>query len=148
MSELAQRIRDDVKVAMKSGDKQRVAAMRLITAALKQREVDERITLDDEQVLAMLDKMVKQRRESISQFRGAGRDDLADKEQYELELLQEYLPAALSETELQALIEQAITEAGAESARDMGRVMAIVKPAAQGRADMAEVSRLVKARLA
>lgn len=132
---------------MRARDRDRLGTLRLITAAIKQREVDERITLDDAQVLAVIDKMVKQRRESIAQFDAAGRTDLADKERAELAILQEFLPAALGEAELEQLIGEAIAASGAQSARDMGAVMALLRPKVQGRADMAEVSRRVKARL-
>lgn len=132
---------------MRARDRDRLGTLRLITAAIKQREVDERITLDDAQVLAVIDKMVKQRRESIAQFDAAGRTDLADKERAELAILQEFLPAALGEAELEQLIDEAIAASGAQSARDMGAVMALLRPKVQGRADMADVSRRVKARL-
>ncbi|MDD3650211.1 GatB/YqeY domain-containing protein [Immundisolibacter sp.] len=144
---LKQRLDDDVKAAMRARDRDRLGTLRLITAAIKQREVDERITLDDAQVLAVIDKMVKQRRESIAQFDAAGRTDLADKERAELAILQEFLPAALGEAELEQLIDEAIAASGAQSARDMGAVMALLRPKVQGRADMADVSRRVKARL-
>jgi uncharacterized protein YqeY len=136
-----------MKAAMRARDKQRLATMRLILAAIKQREVDERITLNDEQTIAVLDRMVKQRRDSIDQFRQAGRDDLADQENFELEIVQSYMPAALSDDEIDRLIESAIAESGAQSMRDMGKVMALLKPAIQGRADMAAVSGRVKARI-
>ena len=132
---------------MRARDRDRLGTLRLITAAIKQREVDERITLDDAQVLAVIDKMVKQRRDSITQFDAAGRTDLADKERAELAILQEFLPAALGEAELEQLIDEAIAASGAQSARDMGAVMALLRPKVQGRADMADVSRRVKARL-
>ena len=138
---------DDMKAAMKGGDKSRLAVIRLINAAIKQREVDERIELNDEQVLAVLDKMVKQRRDSIKQYTDAGRTDLADVEQAEVEIIQGYLPAALSDDEITAIIEQAISETGAASMADMGKVMGKVKPQVQGRADMGAVSGLVKAKL-
>jgi uncharacterized protein YqeY len=144
---LKQRLDEDVKAAMRARDRDRLGTLRLITAAIKQREVDERIVLDDAQVLAVLDKMVKQRRESIAQFDAAGRTDLADKERAELAILQEFLPAALGEAELGQLIDEAIAASGAQSARDMGAVMALLRPKVQGRADMADVSRRVKARL-
>ena len=144
---LKARIQDDMKAAMKGGDKPRLAVIRLILAAIKQREVDERIELDDEQVLAVLDKMVKQRRDSIKQYGDAGRDDLASAEQAEVEIIQEYLPEALSEAEILAIIEQAVSETGAESMQDMGKVMGKVNPQVQGRADMGAVSGLVKRKL-
>jgi len=144
---LKAQIQSDMKTAMKSGEKARLGAIRLILAAIKQREVDERIELDDSQVLAVLDKMLKQRRDSIQQFSAAGREDLADAERFEVEVIQTYLPAALSESELAALIDAAIAESGAAAMSDMGKVMAILRPKAQGRADMAAVSARVKARL-
>lgn len=144
---LKQRLDEDVKAAMRARDRERLGTLRLITAAIKQREVDERIVLDDAQVLAVIDKMVKQRRESITQFDAAGRTDLADKERFELAILQEFLPEALGEAEIEQLITDAIAASGAQSARDMGAVMAQLRPKVQGRADMAEVSRRVKARL-
>ena len=138
---------DDMKAAMKGGDKPRLAVIRLINAAIKQREVDERIELSDEQVLAVLDKMVKQRRDSIKQYTDAGRSDLAEAEQAEVEIIQAYLPAALSDDEIAAIIEQAIADTGASSMADMGKVMGKVKPQVQGRADMGAVSGLVKGKL-
>lgn len=149
MSEpLKQRIQSDMKAALKAGDKPRLGVIRLLMAAVKQREVDERIELDDAGVLAVLDKMVKQRRDSIAQFQDAGRQELADQEQFEIDVLGEYLPAALSEAEIAALIEDAVTQSGAASMRDMGKVMAILKPQLQGRADIGAVSARVKNRLA
>ncbi len=144
---LKQRIQDDMKSAMKSGDKRRLGAVRLVLAAIKQREVDERIELNDEQVLAVLDKMVKQRRDSIDQYQQAGREDLAEQEQFEIEVLQGYLPEALSAQEIDALIAEAINATGAESMRDMGKVMGQLKPQVQGRADVGAVSALVKSKL-
>ena len=144
---LKAQLTDDMKAAMKGGDKSRLAVIRLINAAIKQREVDERIELNDEQVLAVLDKMVKQRRDSIKQYTEAGRTDLADVEQAEVEIIQGYLPAALSDDEIAAIIEQAIADTGAASMADMGKVMGKVKPQVQGRADMGAVSGLVKAKL-
>lgn len=144
---LKQRLQADMKAAMKSGDKARLGVIRLINAAVKQREVDERIELDDAQVLAVLDKMVKQRRDSITQYESAGRDDLAATERDEVEVIQVYLPAALSDTEIDALIDEAIAATGAESMRDMGKLMGVLKPKLQGRADMGGVSQRVKARL-
>jgi len=144
---LKQRILEDVKTAMKAGDKRRVGALRLITAATKQREVDERIELDDTQVLAVLDKMVKQRRESIAQYDKAGRDDLVAQEAYEIEVIQTYLPEALSEPEITAAIQEAIAATGAASIRDMGKVMGLLKPKLQGRADIGAASALVKQQL-
>ncbi|ACL74088.1 GatB/YqeY domain-containing protein [Thioalkalivibrio sulfidiphilus] len=147
-SPLKARITEDMKSAMRAGDKPRLGTIRLMLAAVKQVEVDTRVSLDDTQVLAVLDKMVKQRRESIEQYRGAGRDDLADVEVRELEVIQSYLPEPLSEGEITAMIDAAISETGASSVRDMGQVMGLIKPRIQGRADMAAVSAQVKARLA
>ena len=144
---LKARIQDDMKAAMKGGNKPRLGVIRLILAAIKQREIDERIELDDEQVLAVLDKMVKQRRDSIKQYSDAGRADLADAEQAEVGIIQEYLPEALSEDEIAAIIEQAIADTGAASMQDMGKVMGKVKPQVQGRADVGAVSALVKQKL-
>jgi uncharacterized protein YqeY len=144
---LKQQITDAMKAAMKGGHKARLGVVRLMLAAIKQREVDERIELDDSQVLAVLDKMVKQRRDSMQQYGDAGRDDLATVEAAEIEVIQEFLPTALSETEISAIIEAAIAETGAESMRDMGKVMGIVKPQVQGRADVGQVSGLVKQKL-
>jgi len=144
---LKQRITDEMKSAMRAREKERLGVIRLVLAAIKQREVDERIELDDTQVLAVLDKMVKQRRDSIEQFEAGGRADLADQEKFELELLQTYLPAGLSESEIDALIDEAISTTGASSPRDMGAVMGVLKPKMQGRADMGAVSKMVKDRL-
>jgi len=144
---LKDRILGDVKDAMRAKDKPRLGTLRLITAAIKQQEVDERIELDDTQVLALLDKMCKQRRESINQFEKAGRDDLIAQEVSELDLIQTYLPEQLSEAEITALIEETMTATGAASIRDMGKVMGQLKPKLQGRADMSAVSALIKAKL-
>ena len=144
---LKERITEDMKSAMRSGEKQKLAAIRLILAAIKQREVDERVTLDEPQVLSVIEKMAKQRRESITQFEAGGRADLVAQEKAELDLLTAYLPTPLTEAELDALIGQAIGATGAASLKDMGKVVAQVKTAAAGRADMARVSALVKARL-
>ena len=144
---LKAQIIDDMKAAMKGGEKARLGVIRLITAAIKQREVDERIELDDEQVLVVLDKMVKQRRDSIKQYTDAGREDLAAIEEAEVEIIQTYLPAALSEDEIAAIIEAAIAQTGASSMADMGKVMGIVKPQVQGRGDMGAVSGIVKQKL-
>ena len=144
---LKDRIQQDVKDAMRSKDKPRLAAIRLITAAIKQREVDERIELDDAHVTAVLDKMAKQRRESISQFEKAGRDDLIAQEVMELEIIQSYLPEQLGEDEINALIDSAMQATGATSIKDMGKVMGQLKPKLQGRADMAAVSAMIKAKL-
>ena len=144
---LKERIQEDMKSAMRSGEKERLANIRLIMAAIKQREVDERIQLDDGQVLAAIEKMIKQRKESIVQFEAGGRADLVAKETAELKLLQAYLPEQLGDAELDALIAQAIASTGAASIKDMGKVMAQVKAAAQGRADMGAVSARIKAKL-
>ncbi len=136
-----------MKASLKAGDKRRLGTVRLILAAIKQREVDERIELDDPQVLAVLDKMVKQRRESIAQYEKAGRDELAEQEAFEVGVIQEYLPDALSDREIATLIEEAIAGTGAQSIRDMGKVMGQLKPKMQGRADMGAVSSLVKQKL-
>lgn len=144
MSALKARLQDDMKAAMKAGEKQRLGVIRLILAAVKQREVDDRVALDDEQVIAVLDKMVKQRRESIAQYRAGGRPDLADIEGAEIEVIQAYLPVALSEAEIDRLIGDAIAETGAAGIAGMGKVMGVLKPKMQGRADMAAVSSRVK----
>ncbi len=145
---LKDRILQDVKDAMRARDKPRLATIRLITAAIKQQEVDERIELNDTQVLALLDKMCKQRRESISQFEKAARDDLIAQEESELALIQTYLPEQLGEDEITALIDTAMADTGASSIKDMGKVMGQLKPKLQGRADMGAVSALIKAKLA
>jgi uncharacterized protein YqeY len=144
---LKDRIQQDVKDAMRAREKQRLATIRLITAAIKQREVDERIELNDEQVLLVLDKMCKQRRESISQFEKAGRDDLIAVEVREMEIIQGYLPEQLGDDEIAALIDAAMSDTGATSIKDMGKVMGQLKPKLQGRADMGAVSAMIKARL-
>lgn len=148
MSELKQRITEDMKAAMKGGDKPRLGVIRLILAALKQREVDERIVLDDTQVLHTLEKMLKQRRDSITQYEAAQREDLAAQERFEVGVIESYLPAQLSEAELDALIARCIADAGATSPRDMGKVMTLLKERAAGRADMGALSQRVKAKLA
>lgn len=147
MSELKARITEDMKAAMRGGDKARLGVIRLLQAAIKQREVDERITLDDDAVIGVIEKMVKQRRESIKQYESGGRPELAAQEAFEIEQLQPYLPKALSEAELAALIDQALADTGAESARDMGKVMAWLKPKVAGRADMGALSGQIKSRL-
>ena len=144
---LKERITEDMKSAMRSGDKERLATIRLILAAIKQKEVDERIVLDDVQVLGVIEKMVKQRKESVAQFQSAGREDLVAKENAELAVLAAYQPAQLSDSEIDALIAAAISATGAASIKDMGKVVAHVKGAAAGRADMAKVSARIKARL-
>jgi len=144
---LKQQIQDDMKTAMRAGDKRRLGIIRLILAAIKQREVDERILLDDVQILAVLDKMVKQRRDSITQFEKGGRGDLVDQEAFEVGVCQGYLPAALGSEEIAALIEQAVAETEAAGVKDMGKVMAWLKPRIQGRADAGAVSAQVRGRL-
>jgi len=144
---LKAQIQADMKTAMKAGEKTRLGVIRLILAAVKQREVDERIELDDTQVLAVLDKMMKQRRDSIAAYGAAGRQDLVDVERFEVEVIQGYLPQALDEAELTALVEAAVSASGAAALSDMGKVMALLKPQVQGRADMGAVSALVKRRL-
>jgi uncharacterized protein len=141
---LKQQLQSDMKASMKSADKSRLAVIRLMLSAIKQIEVDERIELDDARVTAVLDKMVKQRRESISQFEKAGRDDLIAIEQSELELIQQYLPAALSEAEVTQMISEAIAQTGATEMKQMGQVMGILKPKLTGRADMGQVSQQIK----
>ncbi len=147
MSELKQQLTADMKQAMRDKDKPRLGVVRLVLAAIKQREVDERVELDNTQVLAVLDKMVKQRRDSVRQFEEAGRQDLADQESFEITVLQTYLPEALGDDELDALIDEAIAASGASSMKEMGKAMGILKPRVQGRADMGAVSAKLKARL-
>jgi len=144
---LKERITQDMKDAMRSGDKERLGSIRMLQAAIKQREVDERIALDDTQVLAVVEKMIKQRREAIAQFEAGGRADLVAKEAAEAALLQAYLPEQLSQTEVEVLVAAAVSESGASSVKDMGKVMALVKARAAGRADMAAVSALIKSKL-
>lgn len=144
---LKARLTEDMKQAMRAGDKPRLAVIRMGLAAIKQREVDERIELDDAQVLSIIEKMIKQRRESASQFRAGNREDLAEREDSEIIVLQAYLPEPLSEAEIETLIEDALQTTGATSMRDMGKVMAEVRAAAQGRVDMAVISARVKSRL-
>ena len=144
---LKERITDDMKTAMRAGEKERLATVRLLLAAIKQREVDERITLDDGQVLAVIEKMIKQRREAISQFESGGRSDLVAKETAEIGVLQAYLPVQLTPAEIDALIAEAIAATGAASVKDMGKVMGFVKPKAQGRADMGALSARIKQKL-
>ncbi|HUW53348.1 MAG TPA: GatB/YqeY domain-containing protein [Rhodanobacter sp.] len=145
---LRQQLTEDMKNAMRGGDKDRLGVIRLMLAAIKQREVDERIELDDVQVLTTLEKMLKQRRDSVSQFDAAGREDLSAIERAEMAVIETYLPTKLNEAEIDALIDAAISDTGASSARDMGKVVAAVKAKAAGRADMAVVSGKIKARLA
>ena len=144
---LKERITEDMKAAMRASEKERLSTIRMVQAAIKQREVDERITLDDAQVIAVLEKMVKQRKESIVQFELGGRTDLADKEKSEIALLQDYLPTQLSAAEVDAIIQDAIAATGAASIKDMGKVMAVVKAKAAGRTDMGAVSARIKAAL-
>ena len=147
MSNTRQRILDDIKTAMKAGDKPRLGTLRLISAAIKQREVDERIELDEPATIVLLDKLLKQRRESIAQYEKADRDDLVAQEKSEIDVIQGYLPAQLSDAEVTEIIDQAISQCGASSVKDMGKVMGLIKPKMQGRADMAKVSKAIKARL-
>ncbi|GAA6153823.1 GatB/YqeY domain-containing protein [Pseudoteredinibacter isoporae] len=147
MSELKKTIATAVKDAMRAKDKARLGVLRMVQAEFKRIEVDERIELDDARVLVVLDKMLKQRKDSAQQYRDADRIDLAEQEESETVIIQEFLPAALSEDEVSAIIDEAIQSSGAESARDMGKVMALVKPQIQGRGDMGAVSQLVKAKL-
>jgi uncharacterized protein YqeY len=148
MDTLKRRVDDDTKTALRAGDKRRLGTLRLILAAIKQREVDERVSLDDARVLQVLDKMVKQRKESLAIYTQAKRADLAGQEAFELEIVQSYLPAPLEAARIAALVGEAVQEVAAQSLRDVGRVMGVLKPRLQGRADLSEVSRLVKERLA
>ena len=145
---LKQQLTDDMKAAMKAGEKDRLAVIRLINAAIKQREVDERIELDDAAVLAVLEKMVKQRKDSVSQYEGAGREDLAAIERAELAIIDTYLPAKLDEAAIAAAIDAAIAQTGAAGPADMGKLMGVLKPQLAGQADMGLVSKLVKQKLA
>jgi uncharacterized protein YqeY len=145
---LKERITEDMKAAMRAGEKERLSTVRMILAAIKQREVDERVNLDDAQVLAVLDKMVKQRKESVAQFATGGRADLVAKEQAEIALLQQYMPAQLSAAEIESLISKAIASTGASSMKDMGKVMGALKSELAGRADMSAVSARIKQMLA
>lgn len=145
---LKQRLTDDMKTAMKAGEKDRLAAIRLINAAIKQKEVDERVEMTDDRVLAVLEKMVKQRKDSIEQYDKAGRDDLAAIERAELAIIGQYLPEKMGEAEIKAAIEAAIAETGASGPADMGKLMGVLKPRLAGQADMGEVSKLIKQRLA
>jgi uncharacterized protein YqeY len=148
MAELKARITEDMKSALRARETARLSAVRLLLAAIKQREVDERRELSDADVVAVIDKMLKQRRDSISQYDAAGRTDLADAERFEVTILQDYMPQGLSQDEIVAAVAAAVTESGAAGPQDMGRIMAILKPKLAGRADMAAVSQLVKAHLA
>lgn len=147
-TDLKQQINAAVKDAMRAQSKDRLGVLRLITAEFKRVEVDERVEVDDARALLLLDKMVKQRRDSVTQFNAGGRPELADKETFEIGIIQEFLPQPLSEAELVDLIKQAITETGATSAADLGKVIGVVKPKAQGRCDMSKVSQLIKAQFA
>lgn len=140
-------LQNAMKDAMRAKDKARLSTVRMMLADIKRVEVDERIELDDERVLAILDKMQKQRRDSLAQYEAAGRQDLAEIEQGELEVISQFLPAALTDSELQTLVTQAIEQTGAQSMKDMGQVMAVLRPQTQGRADMGQVSKRVKAQL-
>jgi uncharacterized protein YqeY len=144
---LKERITEDMKGAMRAGEKERLGTIRLVLAGIKQREVDERITLDDGQVLAVLEKMIKQRKESVEQFKAGNRQDLVDKEAAEITLLQGYMPSQLSAAELDTLINDAVAATGAASIKDMGKVMGLIKAKAQGRADMGAVGAKIKAKL-
>ena len=144
---LKSQIQEAMKDAMRAKEKERLGVIRLVLAAIKQREVDERIELDDEQVLVVLDKMVKQRRESIAQFQSAGRTDLADVETAEIQVIQTFMPEPLTEAEILSMIDEAIAQSGASEMKEMGKVMGILKPKMQGRADMSNVSKLIKSRL-
>lgn len=146
-SALVARLQDEIKQAMRAGHKRRLGVLRLVSAAVKQREVDERITLNDDDVIALLSKQVKQRQESIAQYDAAGRDDLSEQERYEITVLKEFLPQPLDNAEIDRLIDNAIAETGAESMRDMGKIMGLLRPAMQGRADMSAVSARIKTRL-
>ena len=145
---LRDKLNDDIKTAMKAREAEKLAALRLLSAAVKQREVDERITLDDAAMVAVIEKMLKQRKDSIEQFEKAQRQDLADKEKYEVGVLQAYMPQALTEAEVAAIVADAIAASGAKSPADMGKVMGVVKARVAGRADMGKVSALIKAKLA
>ena len=147
MSELKQRITDDMKSAMKAKDKQALKAVRMILGAIKQREIDERIELDDAQVMAVIQKMVKQRKDSISQFKDAGRTDLVDVEEAELVIINNYMPAQLSDIEVDDAVSKAIADSGAASMKDMGKLMGMLKGQLDGKADMGVVSQLIKAKL-
>lgn len=144
---LKQKITEDMKTAMRAGDARRRDAIRLLQAAIKQREVDERVELDDASVIAVIDKMLKQRKDAIVQYESAGRQDLADVEKYETEVLQKYMPQAMNDREVEDAVSEAISALGARGPQDMGRVMAMLKPRLSGRAEMSKVSALVKTRL-
>lgn len=144
---LKTRIQDDVKAAMRAREQNRLGVLRLVSAAIKQQEIDGRATLDDTGVIAVLQKMIKQRQDAEAQFRAAGRLDLADQEAFEIRIIQSYMPQPLSQAEVEALVEESLTETGASSMKDMGKVMALLKPKLQGRADLSAVSAFVKERL-
>jgi len=145
---LRDRVNEDMKTAMKAREADKLGTLRLLLAAMKQREVDERITLDDAGVIAVVEKMIKQRKDSIAQYEKAARQDLADKEKYEISVIEVYLPKQMSQAEVEAIVAEAIAASGAKGAADMGKVMGIVKPKLAGKADMGRVSGLVKAKLA
>ena len=144
---LKERITDDMKAAMRAGERERLGVIRMVTSAIKQREVDERILLDDTQVLSVLEKMIKQRKESLVHFQAGNRQDLVAKEAAEITLLQGYMPSQLSDAEIDALISEAVASTGASSIKDMGKVMAIIKGKAQGRTDLSKVGAKIKAKL-
>jgi len=144
---LREQLNEDIKTAMKAREADKLAALRLLSAAVKQREVDERITLDDAGVVAVIEKMLKQRKDSIDQYEKAGRTDLADKEKYEVGILTAYMPQQMSEAEIAAIISEAIASTGAKAPSDMGKVMGAVKPRVAGKADMGKVSAMIKAKL-
>lgn len=147
MSELKDQLTADMKTAMRAKDKPRLGVIRLMLAAIKQIEVDERIELDDARILAVLDKMIKQRRESIKQYKAAERQDLLEQEEFEVGIIQEYMPAQLDEAEIDSIINNAIAETGASSMKDMGKIMGLIKPRLQGRADMSAVSSKIKSQI-
>lgn len=144
---LKEKLTEDMKLAMKSGDKARLGVIRLVNAAIKQREVDERVMLDDEQVLIVMERMLKQRRDSVTQYEAANREDLAEQERFEISVIQSYMPTPLSTDEITEIVIASIAESGASSGRDMGKVIALVKPKVAGRADMSQVSQLIKQKL-
>jgi uncharacterized protein YqeY len=144
---LRDKINEDMKSAMKAREQERLGALRLLLAAMKQREIDERVTLDDHQMVSVIEKMIKQRKDSIAQYEKAQRQDLADKEKYEISVLEAYLPQQMSQAEVDAAVAEAIASTGAKGAADMGKVMAVLKPRLAGRADMGKVSALVKSKL-
>jgi uncharacterized protein YqeY len=147
MTDLKGRIQEDMKLALRSGDKRRLGALRLILAAIKQREVDERVSLDDAQVLTVMERMIKQRQEALAHYQAAGRQDLAEQETFEVETIRSYMPTPLTPDELASLIDEALRSTGATTLKDMGKVIAALKPSVQGRTDMAQLSALIKERL-